>query len=619
MSRRVTNKQRHVAQVKEVAEAAVRPWLKDNFILKKASLAQYVNEVSGTVAEIRSGLEADGHCACLVLSPLDALGSLKASALAQTKNVLSQLGGAKLVTLPNFPVGQQKTVRKQEEIALDEMNPGMDEPGEEGEDAFDALLDPMAVEAEELPAVSADGGTKLTKVQRLVRSSKDREQVRKAMESVGGSSNKHFMLSCPLQWEGRTRMNSHMTECVVLAPETAGSHHDWVQTSALVEGGLAGLSAATDFVRISKLAAEAVQLKGSTEAEFTTDHRSKAYRLQKDIERPYQPDLKVVFDKIFRKLDKNAKSVLFVNLFGMSQDWGAAFLEWSLGASVKAKCVSYDFKEEYHVVGLARVTQRAMELFNEGRLPIPSKEPLTTYKPSAPKSHSKAVAKMNSEMKHLKVQGDGTLSVPSVEALAAAFQSTPESLRLLGVDAILKESREMKARLQPLADNLQQEKATGPAQKQLMESYKIRSAFKMIGVCELANGIKVQGMVESSTSVRRLGVTHAQGNQDLVIPKDTVLGCCGAMKLAVADDYEEEVAKPCFEFNLGSGQQFVDKESMSVCAVPEFLSAKGVNFKDADKALLVYGHKAMLNLTGGLLCFPSTRCVLHADVEFEVS
>ena len=471
----MTNKHRHVAQVKEDAEAAVRPWLKDNFILKKASLAQYVNEVSGTVAKIRSGLEADGHCACLVLSPLDALGSLKASALAQTKNVLSQLGGAKLVTLPNFPVGQQKTVRKQEEMALDEMNPGMDEPGEEGEDAFDALLDPMAVEAEELPAVSADGGTKLTKVQRLVRSSKDREQVRKAMESVGGSSNKHFMLSCPLQWEGRTRMNSHMTECVVLAPETAGSHHDWVQTSALVEGGLAGLSAATDFVRISKLAAEAVQLKGSTEAEFTTDHRSKAYRLQKDIERPYQPDLKVVFDKIFRKLDKNAKSVLFVNLFGMSQDWGAAFLEWSLGASVKAKCVSYDFKGEYHVVGLARVSQRAMELFNEGRLPIPSKEPLTAYKPSAPKSHSKAVAKINSKMKHLKVQGDGTLSVPSVEALAAAFQSTPESLRLLGVDAILKESREMKARLQPLADNLQQEKATGPTQKQLMESYKIRS------------------------------------------------------------------------------------------------------------------------------------------------
>ena len=187
------------------------------------------------------------------------------------------------------------------------------------------------------------------------------------------------------------------------------------------------------------------------------------------------------------------------------------------------------------------------------------------------------------------------------------------------MDVILKESREMKARLQPLVDNNEQAKANDETRKKWMESDKISSAFKVIGDCELANGIKVQGMVENSTSVRRLGVTHSQGNQDLVIPKNTLLGCCGAMKLAVADEHEEEDAKPCFEFKLGSGLQFVDKESMSVCAVPEFLSAKGINFKDADKALLVYGHKGTLNLTGNLQCFPTTRCVLYAEVDFEAS
>ena len=421
-----TNKQRHVAQVKKVAEAAVRPWIKENFVLKQANLPQYVNDIPGTVAELRRDLESEGHCAILVLVPLDALGSLKSAALQQTKCVLSQLPGAKLVTLPNFPVGQQKTVRKPAEVALDEMNAGMEDVAEEGEDAFDALVDPLAVEAEVLPAVSADGGAKMTKVQRLVRLSKDREQVRKEMVAVGGSSNKHFMLSCPLQWEGRTRLNSHSTDAVVLAPEAAGSQHEWVQSSALVEGGLAGLSVATEYLRVSKLAAENVQLKGGSEVEFTRDHRSKAARLQKD-----PASLKAALDRIFRKLEQKIKSVLVINLFGVSQDWGVAFLEWSLCASVKAKYLSYDFKAEYHVVGLARLTQRAVELFNEGRLAISNKEPLTAFKPSSGLiSHAESVAEMNSKLKYLKVQADGALSIPSMEALAEAFGSTTESLRL---------------------------------------------------------------------------------------------------------------------------------------------------------------------------------------------
>ena len=107
------------------------------------------------------GLEADGHCACLVLCPFDSFGSLKANALMQGKNVLGQLPGAKLVTLPSFPVGQQKTIRKKEEVALDELGAGVgidEAEGEEEEDAFDALSDPLAVEADDLPSVAADGG-----------------------------------------------------------------------------------------------------------------------------------------------------------------------------------------------------------------------------------------------------------------------------------------------------------------------------------------------------------------------------------------------------------------------------------------------------------------------------
>ena len=60
----------------------------------------------------------------------------------------------------------------------------------------DELLDPLAVQA--LPEVTPGGGAKLTKFQKLQALSDDRARVRKAFETAGGSSNKHFAIDCSL-------------------------------------------------------------------------------------------------------------------------------------------------------------------------------------------------------------------------------------------------------------------------------------------------------------------------------------------------------------------------------------------------------------------------------------
>jgi hypothetical protein len=599
-----------------VSKKAVRPYVKDNFHTRSLQLSQYTNEIPNEVKTRLAELERHGACAVLVLAGLDSLGSMKSNVLMQTKSVLSQLPGAKLVAFPNLAVGEQKTVRKKEEADLDAL--GADEEADAadgpGEDAFDAILDPLAVEGlDEIPMVAADGGTKLTKHQRLSRLGQDRESCRQTLAAIGGSAFKHFMLGCTLHWDGPTRLNFQSTECVVLVPMAPDTKHNWVTNSVLMEGGVARLAVAQEFVRISKLAAEAVALKGGLEVEMTKEYRHRASRMQKDVQ-----SCKEIFTKTFRKMEKNIKSVMLVNLFGMSQDWGVGFMEWSLGSNLKSLYLSFDYKEEYNVVGSARIMQRAMELFHENRLVIPGSEPVGAFKPSSTlKTHADAVAEINNKMKFLKVSADGTLIVPSLEKLAEAMGSTTESLRLHKADIILQEARQMKASLQPLREVSYKElKAPEEKETSLVDSSTLQDAFKIVGRCELEGNMVCLGLANGAE--RRLGVQHA-ANASLFISSGTLLGCCGAMKIIVADEFEAEACKPSFEYALGSGQRFVPQDSTQVASVPEYLNGKGINLATVDKSYLVYGQKSVLNINGDLQCFPSTKCILVAESDFKAT
>jgi len=79
------------------------------------------------------------------------------------------------------------------------------------------------------------------------------------------------------------------------------------------------------------------------------------------------------------------------------------------------------------------------------------------------------------------------------------------------------------------------------------------------------------------------------------------------MEIAVADEFEAEACKPSFEYALGSGQRFVPQGSTQVASVAEYLTGKGPNLARADKSHLVYGQMSVLNIDGGLRCFPSTK------------
>lgn len=322
----------HEARLKVSSKKAVKPYVTANFRTRHVLLENYHIEIPNEVKATADELQAQGPCAVLVLVALDSLGSFKKGVTMEAKSVLSLLPGAKLVVFPSVPVGTQKTIRKKPELILEEHNGGPEAAsGGEGEDAYDDILDPLAVDmGEDMPPVLADGGAKPSRSMRLASLSRDKELTRKIMSGVGGAAYAHFLLSCPFHWEGKTRMNSHTQDCVVLVPEATNSQHDWVANSILLEGGMSGLRSSTEFVRVSKMAAADVALKGGVEVDIINMHRLRASRLQKD-----PASLKEIFQKSFRKLDKE-KSVLCVNLFGQSQDWGVGFMEWAQSTSLKA-------------------------------------------------------------------------------------------------------------------------------------------------------------------------------------------------------------------------------------------------------------------------------------------
>lgn len=283
--------------------------------------------------------------------------------------------------------------------------------------------------------------------------------------------------------------------------------------------------------------------------------------------------------------------------------------------TVEAKYLSYDFKEECHTVGSARLLQRAMELYNENTLVIPGSVPLGAFKPSNNmKPVEELVEEVNRKLSYLRVQNDAALIIPSLEKLAEIFGTTVESLKLHGVHTTLQEAREMRAKLQPLMEFKPDPKTPGDRVAWLVDSSTLKDSYTIVGSCELENKLECLGLTKGKE--HRLGLRHVDGATDMIVVSGTILGCCGHMKVSVADDFEEVAGKPFFDYCLGSGQRFVSQEDMQITTVPEYLTGKGFNFSTADKKDFVYGQKATLNVNGDLQCYPTTKCFVVAEHVF---
>ena len=118
------------------------------------------------------------------------------SILAALKDTVPNMPGLKWIFNPVLAKGEHAVKLTPEEESKRTADDDTDTVTDEQDTVDDELMDPRAVQA--LPEMAPGGGTKLTKFQKLQALSDDRARVRKAFESAGGSSNKHFAIDCSL-------------------------------------------------------------------------------------------------------------------------------------------------------------------------------------------------------------------------------------------------------------------------------------------------------------------------------------------------------------------------------------------------------------------------------------
>ena len=281
----------------------------------------------------------------------------------------------------------------------------------------DAINDPEALDdcsmAVSLPTV---GTAKKSKTDVLAKKSTDYKRM---WEILGGSSsaqvpNGHLVVPCPLWWK-ELQDNTQTSEGLVLLREV--DTETWYNQTFLTQGGVPEIPHATEFVRVSRIAASSAQGSGSAQTMAAEDCNAQCQR--------GAPAMKAIIEKLVKQLPITYGGLLITVPFGGVRDVSLAALSVRAETGYDIRVLEYEAREFFHIIGEERILERACADFNAGRLLFKGAEPLAAFDAagsSAPVLRE-AVAECRTKLKVLGATDDGLLIVPELTTLPEEMKS----------------------------------------------------------------------------------------------------------------------------------------------------------------------------------------------------
>ena len=472
-------------------------------------------------------------------------------------------------------------------MALQELELRVQAGGPEDADALaaddDAIFDSEALDdslaAGVLPPMASGGSGKKSKTEILAKKSADRKRMREILGDSGGRSNVHFELPCSLWWK-ELHGSTKTTEGFALLPE-AGME-DWYVQTFLAQGGMSEVPHATEFVRVSRVAAALARGTSSIQTEpAVMENRYTACQRGALA-------MRLIIEKLVQSLPMTFGGLLITVPFSGVRDVSLAALSVRVGTGFDVRVLEYEAREFFWTVGEERVLEAACADFNADKLKFKGIAPLPAFGAatgsSAP-SLPEHVATCRQQMKILSAADDGLLIVPETAALPEEMRSEEVKNKLASLRSF---SKKFTSLLRGTPDRVQQ-----------AEDWKVVANTELTDV---VGRVPVRGLVLVIVGAEKASATYGaqmgfqnETEEDVIVAPGDFIGC-GDLEVR----READMANVSMPFGFESHTCTASNATYASAQAGGFVkstvaSALETVLSTSSPQLLVYGHDATVS------------------------